>query len=511
MQQVATTPTSPDTNQPKQSQHKYWRGFFQDVVHQHSYQPLRVEGAIPDDLNGSYYQNGPANFSSHGKTLGHIFTGDGLIRSVRLGNGKAEGAVKVVDCVGRQRERTEGKPLYDEHGGLKWQQGYRMERIKGLLTGELPFLNAGNTNILPWQGQLLALFEADVPTLISPDNLDTLGTTNMDGNIIGPFSAHPRWVSERQCGYNFGIRPDGQDTLLDIYAMPRQGACQLITSIKLDRRCVGYIHDFMATPNYLVFFVPPMHATMKDLFNVALGASPFDMSKWDKSLGTEVIVVPLDRPEQPIRFSTDPFFVIHHANGYEENGKIVLNYMHSADHSLYRQLGDLHRGLPITYLSETYPGLWDGSSSFNRLTRSEIDLQKKQISYDMLADLSCEFPRINPGLQGSKHRYTYMLGMPPGKPEMPLFSSLEKYDADSGKTETLELGDEQYPNEPIFIRRQNPSSEDDGYLLSVIYDGHNHSSYLAVIDAKKFNEGVIAKAHFDQALPISFHGNWLSS
>ncbi len=498
-----------DMIQPQSASHKRWRGFFQDVLNQHSYQPLHIEGHLPEELNGTYYQNGPANFSSHGKTLGHIFTGDGLIRSVRLQGGTAEGAVKIVDCSGRQRERALGKQLYDEHGGLMWQEGYRLERIKGLLTGELPFLNAGNTNILPWQGQLLALFEADLPTLISPDNLDTLGTTNLDGNIIGPFSAHPRWVSERRCGYNFGVRPSGQDTMLDIYSMPANEQCQLLTSIKLDRRCVGYIHDFMATPNYLVFFVPPMHATMQDMLNVAMGASPFDMSQWDQSLGTEVIVVPIDRPEQPIRFTTDPFFVIHHANGYEENGKIVLNYMHSADHSLYKQLGDLHRGLPISYLQETYPGLWDGGSSFNRLTRSEINLQQKRISYDLLVDISCEFPRINPGLQGSKNRYTFMLGMPPGKPEMPLFSSLEKFDADNGTTQTLELGDEQFPNEPIFIRRKNAISEDDGYLLSVIYDGNEDSSYLAVVDAKRFNEGVIAKVHFGQALPISFHGNWL--
>ena len=48
--------------------YKYWRGFFQDVVHQHAYQSMRVEGTLPDEISGTYYQNGPANFSSHGKT-----------------------------------------------------------------------------------------------------------------------------------------------------------------------------------------------------------------------------------------------------------------------------------------------------------------------------------------------------------------------------------------------------------------------------------------------------------
>ena len=497
-----------DSVNDKLSSHKYWRGFFQDVIRQHGYQSMRVEGEVPDALNGTYFQNGPANFSSHGKTLGHIFSGDGLIRSVRFQSGKTDVAVKVVDSVGRQREREAGKPLYDEHGGLIWQKGYCLERIKGFMTGELPFVNAGNTNILPWQGQLLALFEADLPTALSMDTLETIGTTNLDGSIIGPFSAHPRWVSERRCGYNFGMRGDGMDTLVDIYEMPTTGACKLMTSIKLDRRCIGYIHDFMATPNYLIFFVPPMHAGMKDIFNVAMGASPFSMSKWYDELGTEVLIVPIDQPNNPIRFKTDPFFVIHHANGYEENGKIILNYMRSADDSLYRQLGDLHRGLPISYLQDTYPGLWDGSPSFNRFTRSEIDLQNRRMSNELLVDLSCEFPRVNPGLQGGKSRFTYLLGMPPGKPTMPLFTTIEKYDAHSDSHTTLDLGDEQYPNEPLFVRKPNPKSEDDGYLLSVIYDGNEDSSYLGIIDALELSRGVIAKVHFEQALPISFHGNW---
>lgn len=513
MQPSTETVTNLSTPAPQRGarDHKYWRGFFQDVRSEYDYRPLRVEGRVPDDLSGTYFQNGPANFSSHGKTLGHIFTGDGLIRSVRLRPGGVEGAVRIVNSVGRQREREAGKPLYDEHGSLIWQKGYRLERTKGMITGELPFLNAGNTNILPWQGQLLALYEADLPTAMSPETLDTLGVTDLDGSLIGPFSAHPHWVSERRCGYNFGVRSAGKDTWLDVYEMPAEGRCRLLTSVKLDRRCIGYIHDFMATPNHLVFFVPPMHAGMGDLLNVVLGASPFDMAQWDASLGTEVIVIPIDNPGAPVRFDTDPFFVIHHANGYEQDGKLVLDYMRSADHSLYRQLGDIHRGLPLSYLQETYPGLWDGSTDFNRLTRSEIDLEGKRMDHRVLADLYCEFPRINPGLQGSRHRYTYMLGMPPGKPEMPLFTTLEKYDAERGETQSLPLGDEQYPNEPVFVRRPDAAREDAGYVLTVVYDGFADSSYLAVVDAERFEEGVIAKIHFDLALPISFHGNWLGA
>ncbi len=74
---------------------------------------------------------------------------------------------------------------------------------------------------------------------------------------------------------------------------------------------------------------------------------------------------------------------------------------------------------------------------------------------------------------------------PPGKPAMPLFTTLEKYDAEREETQGLVLGDEQYPNEPVFVRRPDAASEDADNVLTVVYDGF--------------------------ALPISFHGNWLAA
>ena len=68
MQETAsvTFPTDEVAAQDTVRNHKYWRGFFQDVVQEYDYRPLQVEGQLPEVLNGTYYQNGPANFSSHG-------------------------------------------------------------------------------------------------------------------------------------------------------------------------------------------------------------------------------------------------------------------------------------------------------------------------------------------------------------------------------------------------------------------------------------------------------------
>lgn len=42
----------------------------------------------------------------------------------------------------------------------------------------------------------------------------------------------------------------------------------------------------------------------------------------------------------------------------------------------------------------------------------------------------------------------------------------------------------------------------------MVYDDSNHRSYTAILDAKNIEQGPLVKLHFDQALPLAFHGNW---
>ncbi|HSP80354.1 MAG TPA: carotenoid oxygenase family protein, partial [Myxococcaceae bacterium] len=67
----------------------------------------------------------------------------------------------------------------------------------------------------------------------------------------------------------------------------------------------------------------------------------------------------------------------------------------------------------------------------------------------------------------------------------------------------------QYPSEPLFIPRAGASAEDDGYLLSLVYDGLRHASHLAVFDARHLEAGPLARAWFEQPIPFTVHGVWV--
>jgi carotenoid cleavage dioxygenase len=53
--------------------------------------------------------------------------------------------------------------------------------------------------------------------------------------------------------------------------------------------------------------------------------------------------------------------------------------------------------------------------------------------------------------------------------------------------------------------------EDEGYLLSVVFDGDSGGSHLRIIDAQDFTAPPVAKIQLPQRVPFGFHGNWVKS
>lgn len=76
-----------------------------------------------------------------------------------------------------------------------------------------------------------------------------------------------------------------------------------------------------------------------------------------------------------------------------------------------------------------------------------------------------------------------------------------------------------YAQESRFVPRKNGTSEDDGWLLSYVFDEsqldhcgecpQGSSSELWIIDAKNMTE-IVAKVFLPQRVPYGLHGNWFS-
>lgn len=459
-----------------------WSRAFQDLTREHGFEPLAIEGVIPAELAGTLYRVGPSLFSSFGRRYGHWFDGDGAVSAVRLEGGRAQGAVRLVESRGLLEERRAGRRLYGGYGTPPAGNLLgRLRRIKGK--------NAANTSVVVWQGRLFALFEAGRPTELDQDTLATVGETDLEGVVTETFSAHPHWVPERRAAYNFGL-VYGPRTRLHLYELPAKGRARRLASIPLAGPTM--IHDFIATPRHLVFFAPPLRLSVLRLL---AGGTVADSLAWRPELGTEVLVVPIDEPTRPVRFEAPAFYQWHFANAFERDGRIVVDLVRYTDFATNRWLAGLASGRPE---GEPHGG-------FHRV---EIDPAARTLRDEARRDASCEFPRLAPSALGRPYRFAYVTAY--SRPELEgrgLFDAVARLDVETGRAQVTTLGEERYPSEPVFVPRPGGGpGEDDGWLLTLVYDARAHASHVAVLDARTLE--VLGRAHFDHHLPFTFHGNW---
>lgn len=455
-----------------------WRTAFRDLPREHGFEPLHVEGRLPPDLQGTLYRVGPSLFSSFGEPYRHWFDGDGAVSAVRFGDGQAHGAVRLVQSDGLLEERREGRRIFSGYGTPA--AGGPLARMRNRTK------NAANTAVFGWNGGLYALWEGGLPTRIGPDDLETLGTTDLDGVIPATFSAHPHRVPARKATYNFGVR-FGRQTLLDLFELPDGGSARRMASIPLAGPTM--IHDFIATANHLVFFAPPLRLQIARQL-LGLGAFGENLA-WRPELGTEIVVVPIDRPDQPVRIAAEPFYQWHFSNAFERDGRIVVDLVRYPDFASNAWLASLPLG-------EDRPG------SPGTFCRATIDLQAARMTSEEIWGASCEFPRVAPGALTKPYRYAWMAAHAGGYSG--LFDRVAKLDVETGAVCAIDPGAGCYPSEPVFVQRPGATKEDDGWALSLGYDATVQRTHVAVIDGTTCD--TIARAWFDHHLPPTFHGGF---
>jgi all-trans-8'-apo-beta-carotenal 15,15'-oxygenase len=462
-----------------------WFQAFQELPREHGFEPLRVEGTLPEDLAGTLYRVGPARFSAFGQRYEHWFDGEGAVSAVRFERGGAWGAARFVETEHCARERRAGRMLYLRYGTVT--PGTPLRRL-----GAVPH-NSANTSLLHWQGRLFALHEQSLPTELRPGDLSTWGETDLRGVVRRTFSAHPRRVPERRALYNFGTRFGPRGMKLDLFELPDEGRARHLATLPLPE--LTLLHDFIATPRYLVFLVPPLKI---HLLPILLGHGSLGQNTgFDASRGTEVLVVPIDDPGRPVRFTVDPFFQWHFANAFEERGEIVVDLVRYEDFDINLLLGEFVTG----QLEHAPTGM---------LSRLRVDPARRRLSSEQRWDVPCEFPHMAPAVAGREGRYVYLLANTPGGRLSPP-DVLAKVDHREGRVETVSPGPGQYPSEPIFVPRLGATGEDEGYLLSLVYDSRRHASHVAVFDARRLTQGPVARAWFSHHIPFTVHGLWVSA
>lgn len=456
-------------------------GLRRNLQREHGFEPLRIEGQLPADLNGTIFRNGPGIFEMFNRRYQHMFESDGAISAIRLQGGKAFGAAKVVESAGLREERAAGKYLYG-YNAPWWRRFLNMRQGKSK--------NTANTNVIAWQNRLFALMEAAKPIELSMEDLSTIGETDFD-IIPEAFSAHPHEVVGRNALYNFGLRY-GRHSAIDMFELPLSGKARHLGSIELAYPVM--MHDCMVTKNHFVFLIAPVKVSV---WRALTALGPFEkLFYWAPEEGLEVAIVPIGAPQDAVRFHTDPFYQWHFANGYEAQGQIIID---AVRYKNFGSIGNLR--------TKGKEGEEDGTG---RLTRSIIDPKAKTIRHETLWDNPCEFPRVHPARQGAAYEQVWLNSLGPGRGVSGEGANqITRLNLKEGRSQTFSFTGGELTSEPVFVPRKGATSEAEGYVLAYVFHPTTDTSYMGVWESQRLEDGPVAKVWFEQTIPTTFHGNWV--
>ncbi len=460
--ELASTTTPPPARSAAKDDNLVLDLWTRDLGREHGFEPLRVEGTLPANLRGTLYRNGPGQLGQFGRRYRHAFEADGAVTAIRIEGGRAAGASLVTPSAGLVAERAAQRLLY----GLSapWPR-----RFASALRGHRK--NTANTSVAMWQGRLFALMEGGLPTELDPETLAMKGESDLGGVVHGMFSAHPHRVDSRKTLYNFGLEY-GRKTRLHCYALPDDGPARHLAAIPLAGPPM--LHDFIATDTHLVFFVSPVRVHIPRML---LQVGSFEqLFQWRPEHGVEVICVPIDRPDEVVRFTVDAFYQWHFANAFSRSAtELVVDYVRYPNFDTFSEIGAYARGRDGNAL---------GAGRYHRAT---IDLAAKKLRSRELSELACEFPTVGPGVRGAEHARTYAV-----------FGDLDRIGAietASGRVTAHQLPAGELASEPLYA---------DGYLLSLCHA--KDRAFVAIYDTTKIPEGPVAKIWIDHHVPITFHG-----
>jgi carotenoid cleavage dioxygenase-like enzyme len=248
----------------------------------------------------------------------------------------------------------------------------------------------------------------------------------------------------------------------------------------------AYMHSFGLSERWLVLAEFPF---VVNPISIPLSGRPYiENYRWKPELGTRITLVDRSTGEATGPFETDPFFCFHHANAYEENGSVIVDACTYSDAQIVEDL----------YLDRLREGK---PADRAELRRFRIDVGSGEITHEQLAD-GLELPRINYGRHNERpYRYVWGIDAKSG-----WLDRIVKVDVENGSTsEWAEDGCS--PGEPVFVAAPEAGAEDDGVLLSVVFDSSTGRSFLAVLDAADLSE--LARAEAPHHIPYGFHGQFV--
>lgn len=338
-----------------------------------------------------------------------------------------------------------------------------------------------NTHVIGVDGRTFALVEAGSRPVELTDELDTVGSCTFDGTLDGSFSAHthrdPATGDLHAVTYHWSW-----DHVRHVVLGPD---ARVRRELRVPVPDGPMVHDCAITERHVVLLDLPVTFSM----DAAAGGARFPY-RWNPDHPPRVGLLPLDGEADAVRwFEAPSCYVFHTLNAYEAGDAVVVDLVRHP-RMFATRLNGPDEGTPV-------------------LERWTLDLGSGTVKTETLDDRGQEFPRIDERLTGRPHRYGYTAGFGDGVEHGPAI----KHDLATGTVALHDYGPGRVTLEPLFVPRPGSpaggAAEDDGWVMSYVYDAASDRSDVVILDARDFAGDPVATVHLPVRVPFGFHGSWL--
>ncbi|AOT06406.1 carotenoid oxygenase family protein [Pseudoalteromonas luteoviolacea] len=440
---------------------------------------LKIEGQLPKDLTGCFYRNGPARHQRAEQRYTHLFEGDGMIHQFQFAEGKVHHQGKFTQTSKFITEEKAGKFLFS---------GPDSKLPNSLAINNPDSINTANTNVLPVNGELWALWEAGSATAIDGSTLQTKGLINLgegtqhQNSLKGlPFSAHPKVEADGTI-WNFGYALSGHIVL---YQLNSQGKLENVGMVN-SGFTGGMVHDFLITEKHILLLLPSLKRDRTI-------AGQFSSIQFAPKQAMEVLLISKSTLKVVKQYSLDPGFVFHFGNAWEDsNGNI------SFDASLYPNGDVLNQMTSMMQGERNIPISPAKTVVFSLLRNGKVS------SYTI--DGISEFPRIYNALTGKRNRDLFTLS----SIESDVWSdSVRRINLDNDSLDIFTYGKDYLVEEHVLVNTKGNTKGD--YLIGTALHIPTKRTCLNIFNAQNLSAGPVCRAWLPYAIPLGFHGNFLAS
>jgi carotenoid cleavage dioxygenase len=441
---------------------KYLEGIYAPLPAEVTATDLEVIGTLPDELEGRYLRNGPNPVAEQDPASYHWFVGDGMVHGVRLRGGRAEWyrarwvrGTRVTEALGEPPAPGE------RHAGM----------------------DNANTNVVAIGGRPHAIVEAGARPVELSDELDTVRHSDLGGTLPNGYTAHPK--VDPATGQLHAIAYHWALPHLQYVVIGPDGLVSKVEPIEVADGPM--VHDCSITERWMVVYDLPVTFNVDDAMSGA--RLPYG---WNDAHPARVGLLPLGGSGADVRwFDVAPCYVFHPLNAHDDGDRVGLDVVRYASMFDQRKLGP----------DDAAPMLW----------RWTIDTVTGAVTEEQLSDQTFEFPRVDERLVGRPHRWGWGTEVAHAGRDNAFGGRLVRIDGKTGATELIDLGAGRLGGVWVMVPRHAAAAEDDGWLVSLVYDTDADRSELVVLPAQDPADGPVARVLLPTRVPVGFHGNWVAA